>query len=209
MISISDNARTAGQDPVLWGLVLAGGASTRMGEDKGSVDVHGVPQAIWASQCLGEHCARVLVSVRAAQADQAPYRSLPTIVDAGESFGPATGLLTAWQRFPLAAWLAIGVDMPYLTRDVVGGLIAGRSAAKLATAYRRADGGLEPLCTIWEPAARGVLWDRARAGDTSLRRLLETGDIAIVDLPDRGALASVNSPTELARARRNLASFER
>ena len=190
--------------PPLWGLVLAGGGSTRMGEDKGRLEFHGLPQSVWIERLISKVCEQTYVSVSAAQHDSEPYAGLQTITDQDPDGGPAVGLLSAWRRFPDVAWLAVAVDMPFLDPATLRTLLDGRQAEVLATAFEHADGTLEPLCTVWEPAAGPILTERVAGGDGSLRRLLEAAGIRGLEPPVPGALVSVNSPAQVARARREL-----
>ena len=66
---------------VLFGLVLAGGASTRMKRDKAALAYHGKPQVQWAYDLLSEFCAATFVSVRPDQRDEPTRATLPQIVD--------------------------------------------------------------------------------------------------------------------------------
>ncbi len=209
----------SGELPTLRGLVLAGGFSRRMQQDKGAMDYHGVPQVRWCHDLLSAFCASVHVSVRAAQipapapasaqaagCGQAAYRGLPLILDREVGIGPASGLLAAWQLHQNSALLVLAADMPLVTRDLLAHLVRGRDAGALATAFRHADGTLEPLCAIWEPGASPRLAESVAAGKSSLRRLLEGGRVQVLAPPDAAALTSVNSPEEDAAARARIAA---
>jgi molybdopterin-guanine dinucleotide biosynthesis protein A len=180
----------------LCGLVLAGGASTRMGIDKGTLAYHDAPQALWAYGLLVACCGRAYVSVRAAQEDIVPYRDLPRLVDGLVDAGPAAGLAAAWARHPETAWLVLAVDLPGVDAATLATLRDARDAACSATAFRHADGTLEPLCAIWEPRSQMVLTQQLRQGRRSLRRLLEDADICVVSAPEPWRLVSVNTPDE-------------
>ena len=186
------------------GLVLAGGRSRRMGEDKGLIAYRGQPQVVWLSQLLLEFCASVHVSIGPRQQDSSCYESLQTIIDREPGRGPAGGLMSAWELDPGAAWLLVAVDLPLLDPVTLGALTEGRSRRHLATAFRHPDGPLEPLCTIWEPAARPVLERRLARGDASLRRLLEAGPVNELEPPAPGAIRSVDSPGDRNRVLRGL-----
>jgi molybdopterin-guanine dinucleotide biosynthesis protein A len=192
-----------GPAPV-WGLVLAGGASRRMGGDKGGLSYHGITQAEWTWQQLDQICERAYISVNSVQQGQEPYASLPTITDEFEPVGPATGLLSAWSAFPQVAWLVVAVDMPFLDRRTLKSLVDGRCPTSVATAFQHSDGTLEPLCAIWEAAAQPILAARVQSGDASLRRCLEAEGCRILRPPVNDALISVNSPAEYQDARRRL-----
>ena len=175
-----------------------------MGEDKGLIDYRGRSQVHWLAEMLDEFCASVHVSVGSRQDRAGVYAPTATIVDREPSLGPAGGLASAWRTAHHAAWLVVAVDLPLLDRATLAALTAGRSTRRLATAFRHPDGVLEPLCTIWEPAARVLLERRLELGDNSLRRLLETGPVRVLEPPNSEALVSADSPEDRDRIRRRL-----
>ena len=192
-------------DPgALQGLILAGGRSRRMGTDKGLIDYHGQAQVSWLAELLGEFCASVQVSVGPRQDQSGGYASMATIVDHKPGLGPAGGLISAWTTSPDAAWLLVAVDMPLLNRATLTALTANRSTTHLATAFRHPDGVLEPLCTIWEPAARVLLEGRLEQRDASLRRLLESGPVRVLTPPLPEALSSVDRSVDRNKIRRRI-----
>jgi len=182
----------------LYGLVIAGGESSRMGEDKGGLNYHGKPQAVFLWEILAEVCRCAFVSVRSAQTNKAPYDDLPVVIDAGPSFGPASALLAARQTRPEAAWLAVAVDLPRLERRTLEALIHARSERAAATLFRHPDGTLEPLCAIWEPAALALLVERVASGDASPRRCLEAADVEVAECPDQNTIRGVDTQAERA-----------
>jgi molybdopterin-guanine dinucleotide biosynthesis protein A len=194
--------------PALQGLVLAGGRSSRLGRDKGSLDYHGVPQVRWALALLEPVCALTFASIRREQAELPAYRGLPLIIDQGRSAGPASGLLEALRRSPGVAWLVVAADMPLLRPPLLATLVAQRDPAALATAYRHRDGTPEPLCAIWEPATKARLEEEGRSEGPSLRRLLEIGPARLLHLEHDAALTSVNTDADEARVRRLLAGLD-
>ncbi len=175
-----------------------------MGTDKGLIDYHGQAQVNWLAALLGDYSASVQVSVGPRQDRAAGYESMATIFDDEPGLGPAGGLISAWKTSPDAAWLVVAVDMPLLNRATLTALTAGRSTTHLATAFRHPGGVLEPLCTIWEPAARVLLERRLQQGDSSLRRLLESGPVRVLTPPLPEALSSVDRPEDRKRVRQRL-----
>jgi molybdopterin-guanine dinucleotide biosynthesis protein A len=194
----------------LCGLVLAGGQSLRMGHDKGLLAYQGEPQARRAWRLLVAACGDAYVSVRAAQAALPTYAELPLIFDdENESLGPAAGLMAAWRRRPDVAWLVLATDLPFVDADLLATLVEHREPERLATALRHTDGVPEPLCAIWEPHSQHALNERARSGDRSLRRLLASPAVALIDTDDPRRLASVDGAAEYDVARRQLAPNDR
>ena len=53
----------------LYGLVLAGGRSTRMGQDKSLISYHGKAQREYMADLLGQWCSRTFISCRGDQVE--------------------------------------------------------------------------------------------------------------------------------------------
>jgi len=187
--------------PPLFGLVLAGGASTRMRTDKAALQYHGQPQLQWAFELVAKFCAASFVSVRPDQRGDAARAGHPQIVDRQPGIGPIAGISAALLEHPKAAWLVLACDLPFLTEHTLEHLIAHRDANKIATAYRSAHDGLpEPLCAIWEPAAREPVLAYLATGKQCPRKFLINSDTKLLDLPESQALDNVNTVEEFAAA---------
>ena len=187
--------------PALFGLVLAGGASTRMRTDKAALQYHGQPQLRWAFELVSKFCAASFVSVRPDQRDDAARAGHPQIVDRQPGIGPIAGISAALLEQPKAGWLVLACDLPFLTERTLQHLIAHRDPQKIATAYRSAHDGLpEPLCAIWEPAAREPVLAYIASGKQCPRKFLINSDTALLDLPEHQALDNVNTVEEFGLA---------
>jgi molybdenum cofactor guanylyltransferase len=187
--------------PPLFGLVLAGGASTRMRTDKAALQYHGQPQLQWAFALASNFCAASFVSVRPDQRAEASRAAHPQIVDRQPGIGPIAGISAALLEHPKAAWLVVACDLPFLTERTLEHLIAQRDASKVATAYRSAHDGLpEPLCAIWEPSAREPVLAYIASGKQCPRKFLINSDAKLLDLPERQALDNVNTVEEFEAA---------
>jgi molybdopterin-guanine dinucleotide biosynthesis protein A len=169
-----------------------------MGKDKGGLDYHGDAQALVVWRLLNAVCGEAFVSIQAAQSVLEPYKGLPCIVDDVASGGPAVGLESAWRRFPDAAWLTLAVDMPRVNLALIESLVAQRDPSTIATALRHPDGAAEPMCAIWEAAARPHVQEELATGRGSLRRVLERGNCAFAAWGEPHMLQSINTPGERA-----------
>ena len=185
----------------LYGLVLAGGRSTRMGQDKAALEYHGQVQLERAFALLEPLVARAFVSVRADQTSDPLRAKFPQIVDQGEHSGPAAGITAAHLAHPQAAWLVLACDLPWLDIATVQHLIARRDPSRVATAFKSSHDGLpEPLCAIYEPAAAAGLQELLAAGRNCPRKFLTNSDTLLLDQPNVKALDNVNTPQERAAA---------
>lgn len=189
----------------LHGLVLAGGRSTRMGQDKAQLRYGTQPQLQAAFELLRGMVDQCHVSVRADQRDEPLRAGLPQLLDVMDDIGPAAGLLAAHAHAPDAAWLAVACDLPLLEVRTLQALIDARREGVAAVAFRSAHDGLpEPLCAIWEPLALERLQDQVRLGRHGLRSVLSGGDVQLLPLPSPDALDNANTPDDHARLRRQL-----
>jgi molybdopterin-guanine dinucleotide biosynthesis protein A len=132
-------------------VVLAGGASRRMGRDKATIELQGETLATRAVRLLGEICGEVVV----ADAGRRLVEGTASIPD-GPGRGPAAGILGAAQVFPGRQLLVLAVDLP----RIPVALLAEIAASSADLAIPRWSYGLEPLCALYGPAALAALAER-------------------------------------------------
>lgn len=185
---------------LLHGLVLAGGQSRRMNQDKAYLAYDGEPQLRRAFDLLAPLVARCFVSVRLDQRDDPLRRTFPQIVDHVADAGPAAGILAALESQPHAAWLVLACDLPLLDTQTLSTLISARVSDVDATAYiSRHDGQPEPLCAIWEPSSRMPLAMAVERGERSLRHVLAKLHIHTIAPERDAALINANTPEDVMR----------
>lgn len=180
----------------LYGLILAGGYSKRMGQDKALIDFHGKPQVSFCFDLVSRFCKQVFVSVRADQR----YFHLPLLNDL-EKFanqGPLGGILSAMENYPDVSWLVLACDLPLVEENTLRFLIAHRETSKIATAFKSAGDQLpEPLCAVWESHAFNELSASFSKGMRCPRKILINSDAHLLNLPDDRWLRNFNSPADL------------
>lgn len=185
----------------IYGLVLSGGKSTRMGEDKGLIPYHGIPQRDYLYQLLKKVCEKSYLSIREDQVEEISS-DVNVIVDRNEFRGPYNGLLSAHRTFPDVAWLVLACDLPLMDEKALRELIGRRNVAKIATAFADAENPLpEPLCAIWEPVALQTSISYLEAGNgTCPRKFLINNNVNLV-FPERAEiLLNANSKSEYEEA---------
>jgi molybdopterin-guanine dinucleotide biosynthesis protein A len=183
------------------GLVLAGGASTRMQRDKAALEYQGKTQLDRAFELASRHVDEVFVSVRADQRSDPTRAQRPMIVDSVLGGGPIAGIRSALAAHPGAAWLVLACDLPFVSDAAIKVLLRHRDTSRFATAYRSAHDGLpEPLCAIWEPSAARALEEYQAAGGHCPRKFLIRHGAHLLDPPDSRALDNVNTPEEYVQA---------
>lgn len=171
--------------PQLYGLVLAGGKSTRMGSDKGLLTYHDVPQQEYLYGLLGQLCDDVFLSIREEQKSTIPD-GFKAIIDKNEYRGPFNGILSAHKTHPKVAWLVLACDLPLINLKTLQQLVENRNPSQGATSFATKKTGLpEPLITIWEPEGlNGAMQYLETAESSCPRKFLINSDTKLV-FPER------------------------
>jgi len=185
----------------VFGLILAGGSSTRMHRDKAALQYRGKSQLDRAFDLGCRHVGKVFVSVRTNQATDPTRAQRPLIVDSVEGEGPIVGIRSGLAAHPQVAWLVLACDLPFLSDTALSQLLRQRDPTALATAFRSTHDGLpEPLCAIWEPAAAAALAAYQAEGGTCPRKFLIRHAAPLLQPLDEQALDNVNTPEEYTAA---------
>src|SRR5690606_24111959 len=190
----------------LYGLVLVGGKSSRMGHDKSLLNYHGIPQREYLYNLLLETCEAVFLSLRA---DQKIGDGLNFISDRNQFQGPYNGLMSAHHQFPHVAWLVLACDLPLMGLDGLRQLIANRDPSKIATAFASKENLLhEPLAAIWEPHGSARAKVHLNNGiSASPRKYLINSSIELVFPENTEILLNANSEEEYKKALAKLKSL--
>ena len=180
----------------LYGLVLAGGKSTRMGEDKSLISYFGLEHRIYLAKMIAPFCEKTYISCQENQLSENLDGCNP-LIDLVPSKGPMSGLMSAFLTHPNAAWLVIPCDLPLFSTKNITQLINERDEQGIATVFSSADHDYpEPLIGIWEPSAFPLMEQQYKEGNYSLLNILNNNYISLVSALDPEGLTNVNTPEE-------------
>ncbi|MDX9799991.1 MAG: NTP transferase domain-containing protein [Spirochaetia bacterium] len=197
------------RSPPIAPLLLCGGGSKRMGEDKNRIIYREEPQILRMAKLLIS-AAGGPVTVSVAQRGKMP-QELESLASSGQalllpdsydSFGPMGGILTAMNTKPEKAWLAAAVDLPLLEESDLIFLIKNRNPLKFATAFSTPLP--EPLLTIYEPKSLPRMMDLFERSVSSPREFLKRNPYQELGFPRGGALFNANTPEEKKEAQARL-----
>lgn len=184
------------------GLVLTGGKSSRMLQDKGALNYYDKPQILHTVDLLHKYTDEVYVSCRDGQYDNEITENCNMLFDAFPSVGPTTGIITAMNQHPKVAWLVLACDLPYLDENTVKDLVEQRNPFKVASSYLNPlRGWAEPLCAIYEPKSYYLLMSYFANNRPCPRKVLMNTNIQSLELKNKLALNNVNTPEEYDKAK--------
>ena len=178
------------------GAVLTGGRSSRMGRDKATIPVDGVPMAARVAEVLRRAGAEPVLAVGG---DQAALEALGLtwVADRHPGEGPLGGILSAFaaaRGHDLVAILA--TDLPDLEASVVRALVTGLGGHDVAVAAAEQ---AEPLCGVWRVVTcDAVLTGAFEQGERAVRRAMAPLDRVVVPVRAQH-LRNVNHPDDLGR----------
>jgi molybdopterin-guanine dinucleotide biosynthesis protein A len=189
--------------------ILAGGESSRMGRDKARLELGGLPLIV--------RTARLVASAAGAPAaiigNPDAYRAfdLRAIADDWPGAGPLGGMVTALRNAATPWSLIVATDLPYLTREWLGYLVARGLASSADGVMATTARGSQPLCAMYhqraEPPLRRVL-ERGMRKVTEALREIRVEEIAPAEwnrFDSEGLLfKNMNSPEDYEEARAKL-----
>lgn len=188
-------------------VILAGGRGSRMGGDKGLVDLGGRPLIGWVIGVLRNQGAGIVIS---ANENLAAYAELgyPVVKDEVEGYaGPLAGLQAAVQHGG-SEWVAsVPCDTPFLPNNLVERLLAAADGADAAVAVAGRE--RQPVIAVY----RRSLAPRLRAfldhGQRKVGDWLDTLQTREAVFEDEAAFVNINSGEELQAANRLLQRSDR
>lgn len=182
----------------VYGLVLAGGRSRRMGQDKALLDHSGKSQLAFSVDLLTDCVDRVFVSTRPDQAEEVERCRYEQIVDRYDNLGPVAGILSALHEHPDVDWLVVACDLPNIDVPTVRHLLLERNDDHPFTAYKSSFDGLpEPLCAIYRAGCADIVQRFVDDGVNCPRKILIRSATHLLDQPNPRALDNVNTPDDL------------
>jgi molybdopterin-guanine dinucleotide biosynthesis protein A len=152
------------------GFILAGGASSRMGEDKSRLRLDGRTFVeIIAAEMRAVVCGVSIVSSR----PDATTHGLTVVPDVHENLGALGGLHAALASC-MATWaLIVSCDLPFVTQELFARLASLRDEETDAVAPMQEDGRPSPLCALYAvQACLAVANEQLRTDELRPRALL-------------------------------------
>jgi molybdenum cofactor guanylyltransferase len=139
----------------LFGVVLCGGQSSRMGTNKALINYNGKPQYLYAASLLMTICPNVYISVKKEQI--AAYNYPNIITDIHNYHGPINGLLSAFEKTS-GPILLIGVDYPKLKLEDLYLLLKTKKENHDVVCYcHEQENIVEPLVAIYDGRCKRLL----------------------------------------------------
>jgi len=190
--------------------LLAGGLSTRMGEDKAFAPFRDGTLLEWMRDRLAPLFRHAFVVVR----DPSRFHQLglPVVNDALPEIGSAVGVYSATLASPTERVLCVACDMPFVPPRLI------RTLADMSKGFDvfvpRHGGYLQPLCAVYGKGTLDAYLEFIRSGRRRIFDIYPDLNTGYLDMDDgrygdpEELFVNVNTPDELEAARWRLAEVD-
>jgi molybdopterin-guanine dinucleotide biosynthesis protein A len=180
-------------------VILTGGKSSRMGQDKATLEIGGVTLLDRMASVVRPLTEETFLSV-AHDDDRAT--TLPALRDLEPSPGPLGGLQAAFRHDSEGPWLVLACDLALITTAEIERLVEAYDPASEVTCFLSPlDKNPEPLCAIYAPSAAKKLEEAFASGRRSARQFVDSLSRIELEPFDPRVLLNLNRPEYLVELR--------
>jgi molybdenum cofactor guanylyltransferase len=176
-------------------IILAGGKSTRMGKDKAHLKVNGVPLVQRLCAALGPFFDHVIISVGTGDATANGFR---TVADLYPAAGPLSGIYSCLCASETEHNFVIACDIPDVNFAVMHSLLSLSEDYDIAAPSFKT-GLAEPLFAFYRKQVVEMALKLLQKGNFQVRALMEECNSHVVNFPDTGWYANLNTPDDFDR----------
>lgn len=191
-------------------LILAGGDSRRMGQDKAVLVLDGKTLLQRVTATMQQIFSKVIVSVRQLRAGV----DAPQVCDEHETSGPLAGLIAGLAQADTPWVFAVACDMPFVSAKVVEHLAGCRGEFQAVVPV--VDGHPQPLAAFYEKSALETMRASLAADNRSLRGALDKLEVNYVNEaelcecdPQLRSFFDLDTPQDLAQASAIVPPFDK
>jgi len=182
------------------GIILSGGKSSRLGEEKGLASFNGKPLISYAINVLQPICGKLIISANN-QIEEYKKYGYDVVQDEVKGIGPMGGILTCLKKSESRFNLILSCDTPFMSSAVFEYLLDSADYYQIVVPMH--DGFIEPLCSIF---ATNVLWElqhSVESGNYKMHDFFKKTDFKAIDIiPELpfysdDLFVNINTPKEL------------
>jgi len=180
------------------GIILSGGKSTRMGQEKGLIELNGKPMIQHVIDHIHPICDQILISANDRRYEDFGY---PVYKDVISDIGPAGGIISCLNHSTNKKNIIISCDLPFASTKFIRKLLDLSSDFEVT--LPRLGPYLQPLCAVYSNSVYKTFMECVMGGLYSLKSIIkefqiqaiEQGDVAEFVLEEE--LKNINSLNDL------------
>jgi molybdopterin-guanine dinucleotide biosynthesis protein A len=178
------------------GVILAGGKNSRMGADKGMLEVGSKKIVERIIEAMKPVVGEIIIISNGENYDYLGYSVHKDII---KECGPMGGIHCALFHSKTDKILVIGCDMPFISEKILAALVKGADHSEI-TIPEHNGGEVEPLCAVYSKSAFSKFGELLKNGNWKMKDALRYFKVnrikfSVEQLPDNHFL-NVNTPSE-------------
>lgn len=180
------------------GIILAGGKSSRMGSDKGIVNLNGKKFIEHILEAVLPNVNEVLIIANNDNFNNLGYK---VIKDKIKDCGPLGGIYTGLMNSKTENNIIVSCDIPFINSDLVKYIIENTSNADITVPIYK--GNIEPLCAVYTKRTSDQIYNLIMNKDLKIQNILKyfiTKELFITKMQkfytDK-LFVNINTPEEL------------
>ncbi|MCL1934496.1 MAG: molybdenum cofactor guanylyltransferase [Candidatus Azobacteroides sp.] len=170
--------------------ILAGGKSSRMGEDKGLKLLHGKPMIRYVIEALIPRFPRIKISAGNPEYNMFGYE---VVADVIPEKGPMGGIYTALKNLSGDDLFIISCDMPYISGSSFDGLLQQKNESATVAVC---DGKIQPLFGIYGKNLIPLLEAKIEQNQLGMTAFLREINATFVDINNEAGFLNINTPDD-------------
>ncbi len=178
--------------PAITAIVLAGGKSSRMGQNKCLLDIDGSTLIEYIVDQLFQHFDDVLVSTN--NKDAYNLKKVNFIKDEKPDCGPVMGLISSLKQSSTELNFVTTCDVPEIKVEIINEMV-DNIACYDAVLGKTPDGRIQPLFGVYRRSALNRIEDLFKAGTRSVHGVVGSLSVGFIDI-DYKWYANLNTPQE-------------
>lgn len=174
------------------GIILAGGKSTRMGTDKGVVEINGKKIIQYVIDVLKEVTDEIIIVANNDNYNDLGYKVYHDIV---KDCGPIGGIYSGLFYSKTETNIVLSCDTPLITKKVLESLLSHWEENELVVS--RENGFIHPLCALYKKCNILKIKKNIDNGNYKLKELTEDFKTKFVDFNDGDIFSNLNSRKDI------------
>lgn len=184
--------------PMITGVIVAGGKSSRMGMDKGAICLGNKYLIEYAIEALQPFCSKLLINTQNEWYTQFGY---PLVKDIIKDCGPMGGIYSSLLKAETQYIVALACDMPFVSAPIIEKLIDNLHIYDCVVP--RVGNKYEPLCAIYSKTILPALEQHIKTANYALHELITESSHHFVDFENEAeAFMNLNTLNDLNKGKR-------
>ena len=184
--------------PKITGIVLAGGRSSRMGEDKSMMKLNGKSLVEYSIDALKPLCNKVIISSNNPGYEFTGCEVWP---DEIPDQAPIIGIYSCLKRSETALNIILSCDIPLISTSMIAFLLAKSAAYDISVPIHE-NGQIEPLCGIYKKSSLSILKEFIDSGNYRLNECIRSASHQLIPVDSQipcntpNLFLNINTPSD-------------